>query len=402
MSQGYVSAFNGNRDSYQLPLALYEAGLLDSFVTDFYTAKDYRFHKLVPKQLHNRTQAGLPRSSANLALGAFICQIVGRLVGIDGPKIYPITDRMLSRRAGQVARNLQSALFCYGGYLPTDLSEVASPRVIFQYHPHASYIREIIRRDMERYPDFANLYQNQSDLIGSLDISQQRDWERADHIVCASSVTKRSLEFVGCDPARISVVPYGLDIEHEVISRPHGNCEFLFVGQGVPRKGLHHLLTAWGQANLHNARLTLICYSIEPKLADLARQQANVRLLGRQSRDDLTKAYQQSDVFVMPSLLEGFGLVYLEALANGCFVIGSNETGLPDLNLSSDVAELIEGGDTSGLISALKHAYEAKSNGTLVPAKIAAVAAQWPWQRFREAIGLLAADLLKAGQTYDK
>lgn len=395
MSQGYVSAFNGNRDGYQLPLALQEAGLLDAFVTDFYTASDDCFRKVVPKQLRNRTRLGLPRARAVLAKSAFAAQVIGRLVGVEGRKLYPVTDRMLATRAGQVARRGGSALFCYSGYLPSDLSGLGSPRIVFQYHPHAAYIRQVIGRDIERFPQFAQLYAKQNDITGSLDIAQQRDWERADYIVCASSVTKRSLEFAGCDPAKISVVPYGLDIGAEnVVERPGGACEFLFVGQGIARKGLHHLLLAWKQACLPHARLTLICYTIEPQLAQLA-QQANVRLLSRQSPEALIHAYRQSDVFVMPSLLEGFGLVYLEALSSGCFIIGSTETGLPDLQLGTDVATLIEGGDVDALSDALIHAATAKRNKNLDPITIAASARQWSWHRFRKTIGVLASDWLR-------
>ena len=49
------------------------------------------------------------------------------------------------------------------------------------------------------------------------------------------------------------------------------------------------------------------------------------------SQPELEQLYQQADVFVLPSLVEGFGYVYLEALARGCFCLGTWNTGLPDV-----------------------------------------------------------------------
>lgn len=53
----------------------------------------------------------------------------------------------------------------------------------------------------------------------------------------------------------------------------------------------------------------------------------NVKLLGRLSKPDLIKAYQRSEIFALPSLYEGVGLVAMEALAAGCKLVVTKNGG---------------------------------------------------------------------------
>jgi glycosyltransferase involved in cell wall biosynthesis len=122
----------------------------------------------------------------------------------------------------------------------------------------------------------------------------------------------------------------------------------------------------------------------------------SIRLLHRQSPAGLDALYRASDVFVMPSLIEGFGLVYLEALARGCHVIGTANTGLPDLNLSAKAATLVEAGDLHALAAALASGRDAALAGRLDKIAIAAAAAAWSWPDFRKAIAQHAAAMIDA------
>jgi len=114
-------------------------------------------------------------------------------------------------------------------------------------------------------------------------------------------------------------------------------------------------------------------------------------VLGYQSREDLAALFAGADVFAMPSLVEGFGLVYLEALAQGCHVLCTANTGLPDLRLDDQAATLVEPGDLAGLSRAL-HALAGRArSGRFDRAAIAAAAATWTQADFRRAIAAHAA-----------
>jgi glycosyltransferase involved in cell wall biosynthesis len=88
----------------------------------------------------------------------------------------------------------------------------------------------------------------------------------------------------------------------------------------------------------------------------------------------------------MPSLIEGFGLVYLEALAVGCFTIGSRNTGLPDLDLPNSAGEVIQSIDPDSIAQSIRSAYNRWEHGQLNKEDIRAVAAKYSWRRFQESV----------------
>jgi glycosyltransferase involved in cell wall biosynthesis len=182
-----------------------------------------------------------------------------------------------------------------------------------------------------------------------------QEWQMADGIVCASSFTKSCLVQEGCSPQIIRVVPYGIysDVGVDVGgTEARLICRFLFTGQGVQRKGLHHLLKAWKLAAMKDAELVVVARRLDPGLRPLLNQ-PNIKYYAGVSGQMLKSIYQEASVFVMPSLVEGFGLVYLEALAAGLHCIGTVNTGLPDLHLSNDCVSMVPVGGVESLVEAL-------------------------------------------------
>ena len=80
---------------------------------------------------------------------------------------------------------------------------------------------------------------------------------------------------------------------------------------------------------------------------------ARFRFLGGKSQAELLDFYAQADVFVMPSLVEAFGVVFLEAMASGIPVIGARAGGVPELIDHDRNGLLIEPGDAGGLTELL-------------------------------------------------
>jgi len=63
----------------------------------------------------------------------------------------------------------------------------------------------------------------------------------------------------------------------------------------------------------------------------------HVHFMGRQNHDTVIEFMKKSDIFILPSYNEAFGVVYLEALACGCAVIGVRTQGCEDINLNGSV-----------------------------------------------------------------
>ena len=389
----FVCVFNRRRDDYQVPLALAEAGLLECFVTDLYLGESSK--SIWPGPLRRRTVQGLPGRRVKSVLRSFLLQTALSLWGKPPDWMWPLNGRILASTAARKARRSGAALYCYSYYLPESIDRQPSRPVIdFEFHPDAALSLEILAEDAASYPECAQSLAREQ-LAARLD--RRQGWHLVDAVVCASTMTRRSLEHAGCDPAKITVIPYGAPPPSAALSgpRPPGSCRFLFVGQGIQRKGLHHLLRAWPALAATGAQLTLVCYSIDPAIAALA-SQPGVSLLPRQGRGELEAHYAAHDVFVMPSLVEGFGLVYLEALAAGCHIIGTPNTGLPDLPLDAEALTLVLPGQIDELAEAMLTLVRRKEQGGLNPAVIAAQAAKWQWTDFRVAIADHARAVLSA------
>lgn len=385
-SNGFVCVINRNRDNYQVPLAIEEAGLLSAFVTDFYapdTAPSW-----LPAVLRARHVDGLPARKTRSTASSFILQSVMIALKLPTRAILLISDRILARKALKEARRKAANLYCYASYVPREGEMPPGAKLLnFEFHPLPHLTFETLKADAAKYPEVALSFANEEDSLAREVVTDS--WRRSDAIVCASRLTKRSLEHVGCDAARITVIPYGFRDRAELApaqSRPGKGCRFLFVGQGIQRKGLHHLIRTWQALDLPDCELTLVCYHIDPGIKGLIAPNGSIRLLGRQSREQLGQLYAEADVFVMPSLVEGFGLVYLEAIEQGCHVIGTRDTGLPDLPVSAEAATIVDAGDLEALGRALQDLRQRKLAGKLDPVAIQAEIDNWTWRDFRKAI----------------
>lgn len=385
-SEAFVCVINRNRDSYQVPLALQEAGLLSSFVTDFY-APD-RPAVPLPQALRARHVDGLPSSRTRSTLLSFAMQAAMIALRLPTRSILLLSDRLLARHALARARKAKAQLYCYASYVPR-LGEVpAGMKIInFEFHPLPHLTFETLKADASRFPEVAASFAIEEDALQREVVTDS--WRISDAIVCASNLTRRSLEHVGCPGDKITVVPYGFrDRAALPPAQPRpadGKCRFLFVGQGIQRKGLHHLIRAWQAADLPECELTLVCYHIDPGIKAMI-SHPGITLLGRQSREELQQLYSNADVFVMPSLVEGFGLVYLEAIEQGCHVVGTRDTGLPDLPLSPDAVTVLDSGDIDALVATLRDLRARKLSGQLDPVAIQAEIDKWTWRDFRKAI----------------
>ncbi len=80
----------------------------------------------------------------------------------------------------------------------------------------------------------------------------------------------------------------------------------------------------------------------------------NVKLVGYISDEELNMYYQASDLFVMPSKGEGFGLVFIDAMANGLRVIGGNVDGSVDAISQLSESSLVNPDDIDELSETIK------------------------------------------------
>jgi glycosyltransferase involved in cell wall biosynthesis len=102
--------------------------------------------------------------------------------------------------------------------------------------------------------------------------------------------------------------------------------------------------------------------------------------------EKLRRLYDTAIVFVMPSLAEGFGQVYLEALAQGLPVIGTRNTCLPDIGGEAEGIFLTTPGQIDELAALLERLSVQLDNNLDIRRKAALHAQQFTWTRFRSTL----------------
>ena len=147
------------------------------------------------------------------------------------------------------------------------------------------------------------------------------EMREADYLIAQSWFSIDSFIEYGVPKGKIILLPLGVDTTKFTPSpKKNSTTTFrvLFVGQLDIRKGLHHLLKAWTQLNLTDSELILAGLPINQHGKSLLEEyRGSYRWLGFVPHSQVPKVYQDSDIFVLPSLSEGGSNVIHEALACG-------------------------------------------------------------------------------------
>lgn len=174
---------------------------------------------------------------------------------------------------------------------------------------------------------------------------------RADAVITVSESSKRDIvNHYGTPPEKIMVVYQSIAPNFRVLPKDAVLRErlgqfgirgpyILAVGNLQPRKNLYRLILAYARLlrnGTYRGNLVLVGKSKwqESSLFQLAHElglEDHINFTGYVSDEDLVALYNGADVFVYPSLYEGFGLPPLEAMACGCPVVASDSSSLPEV-----------------------------------------------------------------------
>jgi starch synthase len=187
---------------------------------------------------------------------------------------------------------------------------------------------------------------------GRLGNWEKVEHELADRIVVGSQFTRNTLIGQGVSAEKIRILPYGVGKEFVAEGQKReGQCKgkvrFLFLGQLTQRKGVQFLLEAWKDLPLGKAELVLMGGG--QRWGWKKQAGAGVTFVGQASRSRVLKDMGRSDVLILPSLFEGFGLVILEAMAAGLTVIATQNTGGPDVIGEGKEGFVVPAGDAEAL-----------------------------------------------------
>ncbi len=194
-----------------------------------------------------------------------------------------------------------------------------------------------------------------------LEESERRALACARLVVVTSRATKASLARYCVPPDRIVVVEPGTDRRPLARGSRDGPVRFLCVASLVPRKGYETLIDAL--AGLSDLDWRLTCVGSPERHPEMARRLAErvaaaelagrVTFAGELGEVALAACYDAADAFVLPTFLEGYGMVVAEALASGLPVVSTPTGAIPDL-VGADAGILVPAGDVNALAAALR------------------------------------------------
>lgn len=195
---------------------------------------------------------------------------------------------------------------------------------------------------------------------------------QAARVLTVSEASKRDiLRYFDIPPAKVRVIPNAIDgrflaapdeaTTDRVRQRYQLDHPFvLYVGNIKPHKNLERLIAAFGRLRAGGPEgLKLVVVGDEvskyPSLRQMVHRHKldkHVRFLGFQPQETLASFYRLANVFVFPSLYEGFGLPPLEAMACGTPVVTSNVSSLPEV--SGDAALLVDPYDVDAIAHGIR------------------------------------------------
>ncbi len=159
--------------------------------------------------------------------------------------------------------------------------------------------------------------------------------DKADTVVCVSSAIKRYLEQAGVSP-ELRVICNGFAVNHCLPSADRRPFSVIQVGHLTKQKRINVTIESFRQLRKQypDAALTLAGEGTERRALEQQCETGHlgdaVWFTGEIPNEQVMELLSRSQFFVMPSVNEGFGIVYLEAMASGCITIGTAGEGIAD------------------------------------------------------------------------
>ncbi len=200
------------------------------------------------------------------------------------------------------------------------------------------------------------------ELTGVKNAIKKRCLMKTDQIIAISMDNYRHLAQLGEDTKkRLNIVHNGIDLDKyldnvDKASLPvqKGDLVITCIAELHERKGQKYLIEAFKKLQTQIPKLHLMLVGKGPNEAQLKKDYAtvtNLHFLGW--RDDIPAVLKASDLFVLPSLREAFGLVLLEAMASGLACIATDNGGTMDIVIEGQTGYLVPPGNSDRLAEAI-------------------------------------------------
>ncbi len=258
--------------------------------------------------------------SSTLARGKF--RLPYRLLGTM--RAVALHDWIVARRIEKLAGQIDIIHTWPLGAIETlrTAARLGIPTVLERPNAHTGFAMEVVQKECDRLgvtlpPDHEHAYNAQKLR------KEEEEYRLTTRLLCPSDFVVKTFLDKGFAKEQLARHIYGYDEKLYYPSDerrdPKLGLTMLFVGVCAVRKGLHFALEAWLQSPASKDGTFLIAGEFLPaykeKLAQML-SHPSIRVLGH--RNDVPELMRKSDILVLPSIEEGFGLVITEGMGSGC------------------------------------------------------------------------------------
>jgi glycosyltransferase involved in cell wall biosynthesis len=331
----------GAREHYAIGRALHQAGQLICLITDSWIPPKSGLN-LLPKSmlanLRERYHQDLSQAHVNSFTSSLVrFEISQKFQGNLGWERMIARNDWFQKQALKALKNISyhhhdsPILFAYS-YAALDLFRYAKSlgwqTVLGQIDPGVLE-EELILQEHTRHPNYKS----------SFEVAPKKYWSNwqqecllADKIIVNSLWSSQALQQIGISKQKIEVIPlayqlpddaYNFTRSYPVKFSQERPLRVLFLGQIILRKGIIALLEA--ASLLRNQPIEF--WLVGSQGINISQYHPKVKLIGSVPRSATTKYYQQADIFLFPTLSDGFGITQLEAQAWKLPIIASKFCG---------------------------------------------------------------------------
>ena len=343
----------GAREHFLAARALSKCGALAGLVTDLEAPRSPRLRRWlgnIPSALVKRWLAseivGVPEEKV-ITMGWAVVPI--RTIPAVAAKFgrrydgYVASDRLFARAVAKLRLPEHDAVFAYS-YAAKEVLESARRRGIFtildQIDP-GPVEADLVEKEMAHWPDYVKTLQRVPEHYWN---RLRAEWKLADLILVNSRWSREALLKQGVDAGKIEILPLAYEMEDGRWKMEDGKTpssslrspfsdlrspstlRVLWLGQVCIRKGIQYLVEAARILKGRSVRF-IVAGPIEIARDAIGTAPDNIEWVGPVVRNEAASLYRRADLFVLPTISDGFAITQLEAMTYGVPVIATPRCG---------------------------------------------------------------------------
>jgi glycosyltransferase involved in cell wall biosynthesis len=339
----WVCSQLGAREHYAIPRALFRQGALEYLLTDTWVLPRSILRIVGEQKSEIRDRwheelKGAPVTSFNWSLIAF--EILARARRLRGwPLIVARNDWFQQKVASFLSGHHVSTLssqptffsYSYAALEPLRFAKSQGWKTFLGQIDPGPVEEEIVAEEAERQPSLASNWRRAPADYWN---SWRKECDLADRIVVNSQWSFDTLAQMGIPKEKLSIIPLAFENNMPSFSPKKYPKQFtgtrplrvLFSGQINLRKGIARLLKVAKSLQSEPVEFLMVG-PIQINIPKDARLNQKILWFGPVARNRVRNYYQQADVFILPTLSDGFGLTQLEAIAQRLPLIASRRCG---------------------------------------------------------------------------